>query len=223
MSNDINILIPDGDSTWALNVVQCLAKQSQITLHALSEKRRTAVKYSKYVSSFRYHGTITSSEEKIQIINDTIEAKHIDVVLPISENAHRFFIENKKYFNHVALPETPSLEAFDIAVNKYKLFRFLSGHDLPAPRSFLINRDTSFESITLDFPVLVKPLMMKGGDGIVKLPTKDALKSYMDKATDLRDFFVQQHVYGYDIDCSVLCLHGDVKVHTVQKGNVRGF
>ena len=34
----MNVLIPDGNSTWALSVINCLAEQSDIRLFVLSNK-----------------------------------------------------------------------------------------------------------------------------------------------------------------------------------------
>jgi predicted ATP-grasp superfamily ATP-dependent carboligase len=39
--------------------------------------------------------------------------------------------------------------------------------------------------------------------------------------SDPSDFFVQEFVQGFDIDCSVLCEQGEILAYTIQKGIVR--
>ena len=46
MSANQNILIPDGDSTWALSVMQCLSQAEGYNIFVLSSTKRTATKSS---------------------------------------------------------------------------------------------------------------------------------------------------------------------------------
>ncbi|MFT4805068.1 MAG: hypothetical protein ACI9YE_002283, partial [Psychroserpens sp.] len=72
MSANQNILIPDGDSTWALSVMQCLSQAEGYNIFVLSSTKRTATKFSSCTSYYKFYER-TSDIEWIDIINSEIE------------------------------------------------------------------------------------------------------------------------------------------------------
>lgn len=216
MPHSQHILIPDGNSTWAMPVINCLSQCNDYKLFVISSKKRTAAKYSKYKSYYKYYKRTTDADW-LKIVNNEIETQNISVVIPIAENEIRFFI---KYSNQISKKAKiillPELNAFETAINKLALSEFLVKNNLPHPKSLLVNDFKSIESII--YPVLVKPLSEKGGDGILRFETAKNFKKY---AKD-KELFVQHYIEGYDIDCSVLCINGKVLTYTIQKGCLQG-
>jgi glutathione synthase/RimK-type ligase-like ATP-grasp enzyme len=224
MSFKLNVLIPDGNSTWALTVINCLAHNSSYKLFVLSDKKRTPAKFSKHTSYYKYYKK-TSDETWLEIISKEVEDQNISIIIPIAEDEFRFFINNShrlpKSVNIIALPE---INNFETAIYKHKLSAFLKAHNLPHPKYQYINDFESYsnEEFLLQFPVLIKPLHDKGGDGILKFDSKKTLDKYLKKHSNFTELFIQEYIKGYDIDCSVLCLNGEIIIHTIQKGNLRG-
>lgn len=216
MPHGQHILIPDGNSTWAMPVINCLSQCNDYKLFVISSKKRTAAKYSKYKSYYKYYKRTTDADW-LKIVNNEIETQNISVVIPIAENEIRFFI---KYSNQISkkakIIPLPELENFEIVINKRALSEFLSANHLAQPKSVVVNNITDIESIT--YPALVKPLCNKGGDGIQKFENKLELRKYFDGKT----LFIQQYIEGYDIDCSVFCVNGKVLTYTIQKGCLQG-
>jgi predicted ATP-grasp superfamily ATP-dependent carboligase len=222
MSANQNILIPDGDSTWALSVMQCLSQAEGYNIFVLSSTKRTATKFSSCTSYYKFYER-TSDIEWIDIINSEIEKHAITVVLPIAEQEILFFIKNKEQISSLALiSPLPNLKDFETAVDKRKLSDFAKIHNIPHPNSFYFTSGTDTQGILsqIKFPILIKPLHLKGGDGIQKINARDTFQKYLEKAND--NLFVQEYIEGYDIDCSVLCLNGKILSHTIQKGNLKG-
>jgi predicted ATP-grasp superfamily ATP-dependent carboligase len=219
MNSRINVLIPDGDSTWALSVVQCLSQVEGYRLFVLSNKKRTATKFSKHTSYYKFYER-PDDAQWLDIINSEIEAHQISVIIPIAEKEFAFFIDYKDQLSPISkLIAVPSRDHFNIAINKYKLSDFANTHGIPHPKSFFINSETDkFQVLSqIRFPILIKPLNLKGGDGIKKIDTEAQFP------TSIKDpLFIQEYVSGYDIDCSVLCVDGQVITHTIQKGNLEG-
>lgn len=217
MADSINILIPDGESTWAINVIQCLRDQSHLKLHIVSAKPRTAVTFSKYISSYRYY---EQSSDWLNTVNDVIEKKQIQLIVPIAEKSCQFLISNRENIDGSAkIMMLPTFDSYTTAIDKRKLYHFLINENLPTPQSLFIEPHSK-NSINLDcfkFPVLLKPLDQKGGIGIQRFGNRKDLESFI-ASNNEQGLFIQQYISGYDIDCSVLCEDGNIIAHTIQKG-----
>lgn len=224
MKAKCHVLIPDGNSTWALTVINCLSQNSDYKLFVLSDKKRTATKFSKHISYYKHYKK-TSDKHWLDIISKEVEAHNISVIVPIAEDEFRFFISNQKLLsNSVNVIPLPGIQNFETAINKHQLSCFLDKNDLPYPKYKHFDNFKSYSKATfgLNFPVIIKPLHEKGGDGIVKFKNQKELHHYLEKQTNLDDLFFQEYIEGYDIDCSVLCLDGEILIHTVQKGKLEG-
>ena len=224
MSSKLHVLIPDGNSTWALTVINCLSNIADYKLFILSDKKRTATKFSKHISFYKYFER-TTDEEWLEHISKVIVDQSISIIIPIAEAEIRFLINNEhrlpKSVKVIPLPESNS---FETAINKHKLSHFLNEQNLPHPKFKYLSSFETYKSETFDleFPVLLKPLDQKGGDGIMKFSTLEQLDIYLNANSNFEGLFVQEFIEGYDIDCSVLCLNGKILTHTIQKGNLEG-
>lgn len=222
MSSRINVLIPDGDSTWALSVLQCLSHIEGYQFFVLSNKKRTASKFSKYTSYYKFYKR-GNEVSWLEIINSEIESNSISVVIPIAEIEASFFIRfGSKIHKSAKVIPLPKLENFEIAKDKKLLSDFAKANDIPHPKSYFMSSETDKQELLtqVNFPILIKPLDLKGGDGIRKIDKKPKLKKILDKTET--SLFFQDYIKGYDIDCSVLCHNGKILTHTIQKGNLEG-
>ncbi|WP_431135758.1 ATP-grasp domain-containing protein [Psychroserpens mesophilus] len=224
INSKCHVLIPDGNSTWALTVMNCLSYNPDYKLFVLSDKKRTATKFSKHTSYYKYYKR-PSDKDWADIIVREVVTQNITVIIPIAEAEIKFFITNSHHLpDSVKVILLPEINSFETAINKHKLSVFLNEHNLPHPKYKYLNTSESHSNhdFGLQFPVLIKPLHQKGGDGILKFDTLKKLKRYVDKHSDYNELFIQEYIEGYDIDCSVLCVEGEVLVHTIQKGYLRG-
>ncbi|WCO02487.1 ATP-grasp domain-containing protein [Psychroserpens ponticola] len=224
MNSKLHVLIPDGNSTWALSVLNCLSQSSEYEFFVLSDKKRTATRFSKYTSYYKYYKR-TTDNDWLNIISKEIVDQTISIIVPIAEDEIRFFITNSDRLpKSVKVIPLPKINDFETAINKHMLSRFLDEAHLPHPKYSYFKSFESYsnELLELQFPVLLKPLHEKGGDGILKFKNQEKLDSYIHKHSDFSDLFIQEFIDGYDIDCSVLCLNGKVLTHTIQKGNLEG-
>lgn len=224
MGSRLNVLIPDGNSTWTLSVLNCLCQNSDYQIFVLSNKKRTPAKYSKHTSYYKYYKR-TTDKNWLEVLSREIESNKISVIIPIAENEIRFFIINAHLLpDFVKVIPLPQLNNFETAIDKHKLSKFLDVNNLPHPRFNYLDRLSlnSKKELDLQFPILIKPLHEKGGDGILKFNSQSKLDNYLKKHSDLNEVFVQEYIDGYDIDCSVLCLNGKILVYTIQRGNLLG-
>ncbi|MFT4611189.1 MAG: glutathione synthase/RimK-type ligase-like ATP-grasp enzyme [Glaciecola sp.] len=222
MTGILNILIPDGDSTWALTVLHCLSRVEGYNIVVLSNKKRTATRFSRYTSYYKFYEK-QNDTSWLNVINSEVKLHSIDVIVPISEKEISFFIKHKtKIEDSATIIPLPEFSSFEIAINKKKLNDFAKANDVPHPNSFFITSEVDIQQLwsKIQFPILIKPLSLKGGDGIQKISTKEKFEDYFEKIN--HPILIQEYIEGYDIDCSVLCLNGTVLNHTIQKGNLKG-
>lgn len=222
MSTKLHVLVPDGDSTWALSVIQCLSHIERYKLFVLSNKKRTATKYSKYTSYYKYYKRTTETDW-LEIVKNEIRANNISVVVPIAEPEHSFFIKYKDAISQISkIIPLPELSNFEIAKGKKLLSDFAETNNIAHPRSFYITSESDKQQMlaTANFPILIKPVDQKGGDGIIKVMTGEDFEEQVPKI--VQPLFIQEYIEGYDIDCSVLCLNGKIITYTIQKGTLVG-
>jgi hypothetical protein len=58
-------------------------------------------------------------------------------------------------------------------------------------------------------------LSAKGGDGIDKINSRAEFQNYLERTNVA--LYAQESIEGYDIDCSVLCLDGEILSYTKKK------
>lgn len=219
MAQRINILIPDGESTFAPLLIPCFQQMEGAHVHILSTKKKNSIKYSRYIKSFRL---IERKDDWLEQIQHFVNELNIDMIVPVAEDEARFFIQHQHEFENTNIIALPSLESFDIGVNKQKLNTFCLEHGVTVPKSYVVNKinSTTFNLSSIQYPVLIKPLISEGGGGIVRLDTKQLLGEYM-KESIIENHFIQEYINGYDIDCSVLCENGTIVTYTIQRGNLQ--
>ncbi|MFK7782366.1 ATP-grasp domain-containing protein [Psychroserpens sp.] len=224
MGSKCHVLIPDGNSTWALSVISCLSQNSDYKIFVLSDKKRTAAKYSKHTSYYKYYKK-TSDKSWLDVVAKEIQDQNISIIVPIAEEEFRFWIHNQQFLsNAVKVIPLPQIDSFETAINKHELSHFLNKQNFPHPKYQRFENFDSYsrETLELHFPILIKPLQEKGGDGIVKFNDQQALDVYFSKHSQTSELFFQEYIEGYDIDCSVLCSEGEILKYTIQKGKLEG-
>ncbi|MDA7558217.1 ATP-grasp domain-containing protein [Flavobacteriaceae bacterium] len=214
MIQEINILIPDGESTWVVNVIRCLRAYKNYNLHLISKTSQTAARYSRYIKSFY----VINGNDQLEEINNAIRFQQIHLVMPIAEEMSKFLITNKNSLDRRAkLMLLPDLKSYSIATNKKHLYNHLISNNLPTPKSQVINALPRELVTEISFPVLVKPLDLKGGEGILKFNCEKDLENYMLFRTESDELLIQEYIDGFDIDCSVLCENGQILTYTIQE------
>ena len=213
-----NVLIPDGESTWAINVIQCLG-ELPYSIHVLSRKRKTASRYSKFTATYSYFDEVENDNQWLDIILSKVKEKNIDIIVPIAEREMVFLnrFEND-ISDHVKMIAIPSVNNIDLGLNKEKLHDFLKVNGFPSPKA-IVCESKLLEPNQIDqlsFPVLLKPFNGKGGEGVLRFDQKKDLTDYLE-AHQQENFLLQEYIDGYDIDCSVLCKNGSILTYTIQK------
>ncbi len=218
-SHTFTVLIPDGESPFALPVIQCLAKEPNIQIQILANCSWPRARFSKYVSKYHNYNDTEGNEKRVKFLEELLQREEIDVLMPVDEPTVRWVSAHRSHFEkYTALPPLPETETFDKAVNKWKLAEWALKEQLPCPVTLLYENNSSFEAKVseLQFPVLIKPIQGSGGVGIAFFENKTRLmQGLRDRKED--GYIIQAYLKGYDIDCSVLAQEGVILGYTIQK------
>lgn len=219
-----SVLIPDGESTYLMLVLNCISLVKNIKVHVMSTKKYISLRYSNRISSFSYYPSTTDDSIWISNINQELTKYKIDVLMPIfnkgimSLNLNKNLLLDKSVL--VALPPIGSL---NIALNKRFLSEHMKENSINGPKSISIKPDDfdNLDKVNFKFPCLIKPTVNTGGGiGIQKINSQEELIHYIKNKNPVNPIFLQEYINGFDLGCNVLCSKGQILATTIQKGNL---
>jgi len=210
------VLIPDGDSPFALLVAQCLKRGNpKLQVHATYIDRRALTRYSRYVDR-----TVPLDPlEPIKGIMRSLKEGAYDVLLPVSgpgiELTARYA---EDLAAHVDLAPVPTHDQIAKVNDKWLFHLAMQEAGIPTPVTALVDSPSSLDTFHPEEPVLLKPRIGSGGIGIKKFGRASDLRKVLHEfIRPGAPYIVQRFVEGHDIDRSVLCIGGKVVASTVQQ------
>lgn len=210
------ILIPDGDSPFALLVAQCLKRENpKLQVHATYVDRRALTRYSRYVDRTFPLDPAEPGKDIARII----ERGSYDVLLPVSGPGIELTSKHAENLAaHTNIAPLPKLDQLATVNDKWLFHLAMQEADIPTPMTTLADSPTCLEVFHPGEPLLLKPRIGSGGIGIRKFNRADDLRKVMRKLIRPdAPFIVQRFLDGRDIDRSVLCITGEVVASTVQQ------
>ncbi len=161
------ILIPDGESEFAVKVLRCLSRSHEkLSVNVLSHNSWSAVRFSRYTTKYTQYLKPESDLKKVERIIETALKTKSQVLMPVDVEAIKLISTYRNLFNNFALPPLPSPNSLEIAEDKGKLTRFLLAKKISVPTTIFCN-DINIQDIkNLSFPVLLKKTDARGGGGI---------------------------------------------------------
>lgn len=213
----LSILIPDGDSPFALHVLACLAQVKDIEVHLISQKAKPITKFSRVTRSFHL---LRQGQNLLDGVREVCTKRKIDLCMPVdTEGIYYFAQHHEQVASLVKLSMIESAQNFRAVWDKGLLADFLTTNQLPHPFTLTSHEQFEKDGLGLVFPVLIKPRLAGGGVGIEKFADRDALlKKIEEEQGFFERYIVQNYIDGEDIDCSVLCKDGCILAYTIQKG-----
>jgi predicted ATP-grasp superfamily ATP-dependent carboligase len=215
-----SILIPDGEGSSLQNVLYCFSHLKNIRLYVMSTQKNPHLRYSRHVYRFFYFPQKIQVGDWIKDINQVVDEYGIDVIMPIWDKGIKKLIEHKSLLKSDKLIPLPSLDNFITAANKGLLAKHLEGVGIPVPKTVVLSFEIiqNRKQLTLDFPILAKPISSGNGKGIVKFENQEALAKHFENIGLKEEYILQEFKRGVDFCCNVLCYEGEILAYTIQKG-----
>jgi len=123
-----------------------------------------------------------------------------------------------------AIPSIADVELLKMVLDKWSFHVFAVQHGFPVPAAVLVGvpGETSIASKHLDsieYPALLKPTMLGGGFGIVKVEKRSDLERAWNDERLIKGcrYILQSYVSGIDLCLQVFCKGGEILRYTVQK------
>lgn len=225
MQESFSVLIPDGESQFALFVAHCLAQFPNVKIHVLSNERWAPIRFSRYCHAYTYRKTGTDDRSRLNAVIDVVRTNGIDVLLPTETKWISFTVANREALSEfVAIVPLPDPEAFALGSNKWLLAQALAKHNIPGPPTVLVTDDERCEGAIreLEYPVLLKPITAWGGDGIERFENFSDLNSHLEQNIEhLKEkFIVQSLLPGFVVGVNVLARDGELLATTMQRGTI---
>lgn len=213
----ISVLIPDGESPFAFNVLACLSKIKNIETHILSQKKHTLTRYSNATTSFHL---LQNNQTLLDGVKQVCETIKVDLCMPVDMNGIYYFSQHREQTEEfVKLLLIQSTKELRMIWDKKQLADYLQKEKIPHPPTITSQQQFEAEIQNFSFPVLVKPRLAGNGEGIVKFLDIEHLTTDIKQTQNFfEEFIIQEYVEGEDIDCSVLCKDGKILAYTIQKG-----
>ncbi len=215
-SNDI-IIIPDGESGFALSVLTGLSKTEGIEIYLFSNVKFPNVRFSRYCKNFCF------VENEGFLLNHIIAISRERgdgriILFPLQEKGTLFVYKHKEKLDQLKIfTSLPIIDSFYIASDKLLFAKFSKQNNLPHP--YTIPVDKNIANSNISFPVLIKPTQGSNGQGIMFFNTKMNLLEFIASEGIInKRYIAQQYIKGFDIDCSVLCKDGKILAYTIQQG-----
>ncbi len=216
MCPNFSVLIPDGESPFAFQVLACLHRAGGFDVHLLSRASNVMSRYSLAKKTFH---ALPDGCDYLEYLGGFCARTHVDVIMPVGMDAILYFAERRELTEKLArLCLMDGFENLQMVSDKGLLANFLYEKKLPHPQS--ITSLEYFNKIVDEFslPALLKPRTSGNGEGISKFTDRaELIRLVRTQANFFDEYLIQEYVDGYDIDCSVLCRDGVILAYTTQK------
>lgn len=112
--------------------------------------------------------------------------------------------------SHLGL-NSNTMHATEISTNKYLMRKAFEEHGDPSPKSHLVDLETDFNSLDINFPVIVKPTDRSGSRGIFKIKCsaeiKDAVNAAINEGFE-KKVLVEEFAYGQEYSVEYISFKG---------------
>ncbi|MCK1536075.1 MULTISPECIES: ATP-grasp domain-containing protein [unclassified Bradyrhizobium] len=196
----------------------------------MGTKRSKPLSRSRVIETFvlaKNEFVATTSELLVGEINDTVERLGVDMVAAADTPALRALIANKAALDARCFP-CPDASQHGILDNKGAFRVLCQTEGVRIPRGFVVEDAGSIvpeiENCQIQWPVMLKPLAMEGGRGVIKVE-KGKIDSALESLT-YGTVLVEEFVPGTDVGISVYCEAGEIKAsvcHCLEAGIYKVF
>jgi carbamoylphosphate synthase large subunit len=218
-----NILLIGYDSNICLGVSYCLSKMGNSRLFLLTNNKKNAGKYSRFIKQTYYYEDKTL---EIADINNIIKKEKIHLVFPYDENEGIFISSNLK---NICTENTRCIwltdpENYTLGVNKLQLAKRLSTAKINTP-IFIQNNNKELllaELSKWDTPLIMKPLRSSFGRGIMKFTDSYSVEKFLNlNNIDLSQHFFQPYILGSDLTVNTIASKGELLQYTIQETPIK--
>lgn len=200
MSINLRVLL-FGGGMQSLSISRGL-KDSGITVFNLADNKAVG-KYSNYID---YFVPIDLQSFELSLMADFINKNSIGVVIPMEDEYAKWLSENKIRLSQLAPLCNIAIVDYSIfqkTINKASVLSICKDNGLPHPRTEAVTLQNVNEiAQSINYPVLIKPDILNGSRGIVKVSGAEELKSVAPEiirsfgSCSIQEYIENNHYYN---------------------------
>jgi len=213
----MNILVISTEEYLTLRLLKCLAPLDAV-VHVFGAG--PAIRASRHCQHYKAYSSSALDHPSAQVYGDIdryCRQHAIDVVLP-SGMASGFLLADWKVRSGTArvLP-LASVEQLKVLNNKWSFAKLLEQHGLPFPKARLLQRAEDACTLDMEYPVILKPLELDAGRGVVRCDTPEEVQAHLQRSDVILPLIVQQYIPGADVGLGLLARQGVVVAWSIQR------
>jgi predicted ATP-grasp superfamily ATP-dependent carboligase len=218
----MNVLIVSSSDGITLSLLRCLGllniRSHIISIWKSSGSSRFSRFCKNYISCFLSEST-QGTEQITDIINNYCKEQKIDIIIPSGLLGTFLIALIKDKLSYSAVFPLNNAEKILNLNNKWKFYHLLKQHNIPTPETILIETPKQVNSLSLNFPVIVKPLDRGNGYGVKKIDSIKDLHQYISNQSQINNLpiLVQEYIYGSDILLNILAENGKLIAWTINR------
>jgi hypothetical protein len=209
--------------TLPYHVMRCAAAAG-FRVHVLGNGASRGLRMSRHCRGYHESSFAGDREGLLGEIRDIVTRHAIDVIFPSDDVSTRLVAAFGDELPVRASP-VPALATFDLLNDKWNFTRFCNANSVRAPQGWLFDSAAALRQALdggeIALPLTVKPINRSGGFGVIHI--REPAELVQLDAVDYRPLLAQRHIAGETIGISVLCEHGRVVAHAVQRRDAVRF
>lgn len=127
---------------------------------------------------------------------DYLKNEQVDLTVSVGDVTSDILAKNREEIIKYTRITSPDYNTFVEGADKLKLMQYCMAHELPCPRTYVLNSDT-MEKVNdlLEFPVIVKPTRGVGAIGVIRYDSLDELSLVYSKLLeDYGEMIIQEYI-----------------------------
>jgi predicted ATP-grasp superfamily ATP-dependent carboligase len=214
----MHALVIGNNATLLMNVVWALGAAGH-EADVMCDWSTPRARFSRYCRSYvhvPHHKLDLTSRSTVRWVEQYCQTHDIAVVIPADLTTTLAAAS----LSNTSIPFFPlsSPETIGTLHDKWSFYMLLTSLGVPAPNTQLLEPSSSLATLSLTYPVIVKPSTGEGGEGIVRCDSEQELSALRARlGSDTRTRIVQTWLPGRDVDISVLAEHGRVVAFSIQE------
>jgi predicted ATP-grasp superfamily ATP-dependent carboligase len=195
-----------------------------VKVYVLSNNPWVQARFSRQCQKFFYRPNSRDPVERLAAVAEIVKKTGVKALLPVGIDWIEFAGVNRAALSQViAVAPVPEPEAFKTANNKWLLSQFMQASGVAGPPTILgeLNADFECKLQGMRFPILVKPYMAWGGEGIRRFDTIAEFEAFLTeygRECFNNRYIIQTFLNGYVVGLNILCKEGKILAHTMQRG-----
>ena len=213
----MNVLVISSDEYLTLRLLKCLAALNTV-VHVIGVG--PAVRASRYCRRYSAYDLSAPQPPSAQVGDDIDRycRRHaIDVVLPSGMDSVFLLAALKDSVQSACVLPLATVERLRVLNNKWDFARLLKQHGLPEPQSRLLERAEDAGALDISSPVILKPLELDAGRGVVRCDTPAEVRAHLNRPGVTLPLLAQEYVPGADVGLGLLAHQGAVVAWSIQK------